>query len=183
MNSEIIWWVENLGNLGAWLEVSDEAMAQVMEQSRKWVQASYRTTSNQALNNQIAKFLQYIFSHPQSDQILKVITVFVTSPNNVLFWEFCIFLAPFLAETADQFAINQIYNVKYRITNNKSEYISYINRLIEDKYISEHIVKNEEITTMSKLNFAKLNQEKLWYYVDYIIWVFRREDDTIAIKS
>lgn len=184
MNPELIWWLDN--NIWTWwqqLEVSNEALSQAMEQSRRWAQAAYRTSSNQALNWQVAKFLQYTLAHPKSEEIIKCISLFMTWPNTVLFGDFCIFLAPFMSEAADQFAINQIYNINYHIKANKSEYISYINKILNNTYMTDNVIKNEEITTMDKINFSRLDQTKLRFYVDYIIWVFWREDNTKQLQD
>lgn len=184
MNPELIWWsIDNIWSAGEVIDITDEALSAAMEQSRRSAQAAYRTWWNHALNNQVAKFLEYIVKHEKSEQLLKPIAIFMQNPNSVLFGEYALFLAPFLSQAADEYSINQIYNINYHIKASKSEYTAYINNLINNTYTVSGTVKTEAISTMDKIEFAKIDQDKLWFYVDNLIDLFWRENDNIAMDN
>lgn len=177
MNPEILWWLDNISSGGENVEITQEAISAAMEQSRKGAQAWYRTRSNQAINNQIADFLWYIYEDSRSDKIFKCINVFNEWPNRILFGELAVFLAPFFAQDADKFHINQIYNINYHISNKKSEYIYYINKLIDGSYKVSDVIKTEEIDTIDELKFGNLNKNELFFWADEMIKLFAWQND------
>ena len=183
MNPEILWGLDNIPGPGELIDISDEALAMAMEQSRRSAQAGYRTWSNQALNQEVANFLEYILQHHRSEEILKCILIFMTKQGGILFGELAVFIAPFMQHEANICHINQIYNINYHIKASKSEYTNYINNLISGNYIASDTVKTEEISTMDKLQFDKLDQSKIWFYADILIGIFGREKDSASISD
>lgn len=174
-------WLNSNNSVGESSEVSQEDLVRVSENARKAALIWWQIRDDQQKNNQLAKFLEFLFSEVKNDHVWELIVSLCTVQDST--WrgltlslhEMIAIFAPFFPDAIEEYGINTvIHDLPHVESLQIDTYSNYIH-ILRKKY---PLIHSMDTTILAKLIIALLE------YFDYIRILEEQRQETIdSIKG